>query len=98
MKSNLDAAAVDAVALITLARDDHVTEAELLILALDNLKSRPGESLGDMLGREAELVAVLATFSAALLDVLDDTAPGAGRATLQALGQKWAERLANPDD
>lgn len=86
-----DESKVDALALITLAHDRRTTEAELLIHALDNLKSRPGEELGDMLGREAELLAVLATFTASLLDVLDGYSPGAGERTLASLGQAWAE-------
>jgi hypothetical protein len=91
------AAGVDALALVTLARSG-VSDAELLLLALDHLKSRPGEQLGDMLAREARLIAVLATFAAGLVESLDDMHDGAGEKTLRTLGLTWAERLTDEEE
>jgi hypothetical protein len=82
------AAAIDALALITLARSED--PVELLKQSLEHLAVRDGESIKDALAREAQLIAVLAQLGAVLVDSYDALAPGRVEAVLQRSALKWA--------
>lgn len=79
--------AADMMALVTRAR---LKDEPLLDLALDVLKIREGETVRELIVREAQLVSILAGFSAALIEALDSMAPGRVDPLLQGLALKWA--------
>lgn len=90
----------DAVSLITLARDEHADEIELLIAAMDQIKSRTGETLKDQIARQGNLIAALATFAAALGEMADGISATCAEVlgiepihtseVLQTLALRWA--------
>lgn len=97
----------DAVSLITLARDERTTDAEMLIEALGQITSRDGETLSEQIARQANLIAALATFAGALADLTDGVSstcaeilgiePIRASVMLQSMALGWAAQLAEEE-